>query len=240
MKVYAQFDTASNSYVATRIDLDATAPYFKINGAVTSLDTTNKTLAIGPTLVSFATTVDVPTDLAVGKRVDVHLATTAVNGMWSAISIDHDQQLSDDHDAAHIEGVVSAFTSASQFSLGGTPVDASNATFPDGQAGVVLGASVEVEGQMVNGTLVAKVVQAKNEQQHDDLHVELHGAISALDTTAKTFVVRGVTVSYAGTVTFENGTVAALANGLFVEVVGGISANGTSVDATRINLQPAD
>ena len=137
--------------------------------------------------------------------------------------------------------MISAFTSATQFSVDGNPVDASGAAFPNGQSGVVLGATVEVEGALVNGTVVARVVGVENEHEHDGTRVELHGTISALDTTAQTFVVRGVTVSYAGAVDFRDGSAATLANGLFVEVRGGFSADGTQVvDATRIELKPAN
>jgi hypothetical protein len=240
VQVHGQFDTASQSYLATRVELDVTATHYKIRGTITALDTTARTLAIGATLVDFSTTTAVPTDLAVGKLVDVRLATTPVSGVWTATAIADGQRLLQDHDVAHLRGVISAFTSATQFSVDGNPVDASTATFPDGQAGVVLGATVEVEGTLVTGVVVARTVGVDDEQAHDGSRVELHGTIGALDTTALTFVVRGVTVSYAGSVDFHDGTAATLANGLFVEVHGGFSADGTVVDATRIDLKPAN
>ena len=240
VQVHGQFDTASQSYLATRVELDPAATHYKIRGTITTLDATAKTLAIGPTLVDFSTTTDVPTDLAVGKLVAIRLATTPVGGVWTATAIADGQRLAQDHDVAHLRGVISAFTSATQFSVDGNPVDATNATFPDGQSGIVLGASVEVEGALVNGVVIAKVVGVEDEHEHDGSRVELHGTISALDTTAQTFVVRGVTVSYAGAVDFHHGSAAALADGLFVEVRGGFSADGTVVDATRIDLKPAD
>lgn len=240
IQVHGQFDSASSSYVATRIELDAAATHYKIRGTITALDTTAKTLSIGPTAVDFSTTTGVPTDLAVGKLVAIRLGITAVSGVWSANAIFDGQHLLHDHDVAHLRGVISAFTSATQFSVDGNPVDASNATFPEGHSGVVLGATVEVEGQLVDGVVVARVVGVEDEHQHDGSRVELHGAISALDTTAQTFVVRGVTISYAGTVDFHEGSSATLANGLFVEVRGGFSSDGTMVVANRIDLKPAD
>ncbi len=240
VQVHGQFDAASRSYLATRIELDAAATRYKIRGTITGLDAESATLSIGATLVDFKTTPGVPTDLAVGKLVAVRLATTPVNGVWTATAISDGQRLMHDHDEAHLRGVISAFTSATQFSVDGNPVDASGASFPNGQAGVVLGATVGVEGQLVNGVVVARVVEVENEHQHDGSRVELHGTISALDTTAQTFAVRGITVSYAGPVAFHDGSAAALADGLFVEVRGGFSADGTVVDATRIELKPAN
>ena len=240
VQVHGQFDAASQSYVATRIELATGANLYRIRGTITAFDATAKTLAIGPTAIDFSTTTNVPTDLAVGKLVVVRLATTAVAGVWTATAIADGQRRLEDHDQAHLRGVISAFTSATQFSIDGNPVDAGNAVFPDGESGVVLGATVEVEGQLVNGTLVARQVEVEDEHAHDGSRVELHGTISALDTAAKTFVVRNVTVNWAGSVDFHDGSAAALANGLFVEVRGGFSADGTVVDATRIDLKPKD
>jgi hypothetical protein len=240
VQVHGQFDAASQSYLATRVELDAGATHYKIRGTITALDMAAKTLSIGATAVDFSTAAHVPTDLAVGKLVAIRLATTPVDGVWTATAISDDQRLMHDHDQAHLRGVISAFTSVTQFSVDGNPVDASGAAFPDGQAGIVLGATVKVEGRLVDGVVVARVVGVEDERRHDGSRVELHGTISALDTTAQTFVVRGVTVSYAGSVDFRDGSAATLANGLFVEVRGGFSADGTVVDATRIELKPAD
>ena len=240
VQVHGQFDAASQSYLATRVELDAAATHYKIRGTITGLDAESATLSIGATSVGFSTTPGVPSDLAVGKLVAIRLATTPVDGVWTATAIGDGQRLMHDHDEAHLRGVISAFTSATQFSVDGNPVDASGAAFPDGQAGIVLGATVEVEGQLVDGVVVAKVVGVNDQHEHDGSRVELHGTISALDATAQTFVVRGVTVRYAGAVDFHDGSATALANGLFVEVRGGFSADGTVVDATRIELKPAN
>lgn len=240
VRVHGQFDTALHSYVATRIELDADATHYKIRGTLTALDAVAKTLQIGATSIDYSTTTNVPTTLAVGSVIVARLATTPVNGIWTATKIDDGHHDMHDHDEANLHGVISAFTSVKQFSVDGNPVDATNATFPNGQTGIALGATVEVEGQLANGVVIAKDVQLQDESQHDGQLVELHGKISALDTAAMTFVVRGVTVSYAGSVVFDHGTVAGLVNDLFVEVKAGLSANGATVVATSIDLQPAD
>ena len=58
-----------------------------------------------------------------------------------------------------------------------------------------------------------------------------------LDTTAKTFALRGLTVWYGGTVVYVNGTEATLANGRTVEVRGVISADRTRIEARRIEFK---
>jgi hypothetical protein len=123
--------------------------------------------------------------------------------------------------------------------VNGLPVDATNAKFEDGTAGIVLGAMVEVEGAVMNGVLVATKVELEDMHRNDDRNKnELHGPISNLDTTAKTFVVRGVNVTYvSGTTVFKDGVEADLANGKEVEVKGVLSADGTSVQAQVIDFE---
>ncbi len=240
LAVHAQFDAAAQVYRATRVESDSAAAQFKIRGTVTALDPTAKTLQIGATQIAYDAASGVPATLAVGSVIVARLKTTPLAGVWSAIRIDDGRPHMDDHDEAHLRGIVSAFTSATSFSVDGTPVDASKATFPNGQGVVALGVSVEVEGQLVSGVLVAKSVAVEDAHAGHGQDVELHGTIGALDTAAQTFVLRGSRVSYAGSVVFRDGTLAALVEGLFVEVKGGLSADGTTVVASEIDLKPAD
>jgi Domain of unknown function (DUF5666) len=117
-------------------------------------------------------------------------------------------------------------------------VNATTASFPDGATGVVFGAEVEVEGAVVAGVLVATKVELDDEEHAGDRHgFELHGLISALDKDAKTFSLRGVTVSYAGDVTFKDGTADNLAEGAKVEVKGTPSADRTALVASSIEFE---
>ena len=134
-----------------------------------------------------------------------------------------------------IEGLIDAFTSVSQFSVNGVPVDARNARFPKGSGSLALGVRVEVKGSIVGGTLVA--TQVKVEDDDDDNQIELHGVISSVNTSAKTFVLRGLIVSYAGSVKFEHGTASKLVNGAKVEVKGRASPGGSTVQALKIEFE---
>jgi len=69
-----------------------------------------------------------------------------------------------------------------------------------------------------------------------EFRVAIAGPIVSLDTVAKTFVVREVTVSYAGEVDFRDGTAADLAVGRKVEVRGKLSTDGTRLQAERIEF----
>lgn len=235
LEVHAQLDPVSGVYTATRVGLTQALAGFKIRGIVANLDTTAKTFTIGGTLISYVGVSNVPADLANGVLVGARLQTTQVAGAWVATRL-HDRSSSvGDNDAAHVEGSITAFTSTTQFSVNGIPVDASQAQFPDGTAGVVLGAEVDVKGTSSNGVVIATSVSVETHEAIRANGFELHGAVTALDTVGQTFVLRGVTVSYASaTIEWKNGTAAQLAVGVQLEVKGTLSADGTMVQATRI------
>jgi hypothetical protein len=241
LAIHALLDTATGHYLAKRIEPKPGATVFKLRGIVANLDTGAKTLMIGGALIDFSgvPAASLPANLANGLRVRVQLQTTKnASNQWVAISIRAEQQKMEDRDEAEVEGTITAFTSTTSFSVNGLPVDASKAAFPDGTAGIVLGASVEVEGAIVNGVLVASKVELEDRHRNEDRNRnELHGPISNLDTTAKTFVVRGVTVHYSATTVFKDGVEADLANGKDVEVKGTLSADGTSVEAASIEFE---
>ena len=66
---------------------------------------------------------------------------------------------------------------------------------------------------------------------------ELHGNITILDTTLKTFVLRGVTVNYANAVLYKDGIEADLKVGAEVEVKGMLNLDGKTLAAVRIEFE---
>jgi hypothetical protein len=237
LRVYGS-DDGSGTIHATRLELAAAVSAYRVVGAVVAYDAAGKTLQVGGASIDVSSVASLPAGLAVGQRVRVVLDTAPAAGVWRATAVSsNDHHFQGDHDAAQLHGTITDFTSATAFTVDGTPVDASHATFPDGQAGVVLGAVVEVEGALVDGTLVATKVGLEAEHEGEGTGVELHGTISNLDTTAKTFSLRGSVVSYAAdTVQFKDGTVTGLANGVHVEVKGDLDADGHTVDAATIDF----
>ena len=178
-----------------------------------------------------------PANLANGLLLRVRLQTAQVAGAWVATKLGDARLRVADADEAHLEGSITAFTSSTAFSVNGIPVDATNARFPNGSAGIVLGAQVEVEGASVNGTVVARSVAIEDHEARHAEGFELHGAITALDAAAKTFVLRGITVAYgAAGVAYKKGTEAQLVVGVQLEVRGILSADGTKLQATRISF----
>ncbi len=239
VEVHGILDTANSRIVATRIEPKAAATAFKIRGAIANLDTTAKTFTINGQVVSYTGLPAslVPPGLTNGQIVRVRLQTTQVNGQWVATALRGGLRLPDANRDAEVEGAITVFTSATDFEISGLKVNATNATFPDGQAGVVLGARVEVHGTVTDGVLVASKVEIEDRTGTVQRELELRGLMGNLNTTDKTFALRGVTVWYGGTVTFRDGTEATLANDKRVEVKGVLSTDRTRLEARRIEFK---
>ncbi|HQS32099.1 DUF5666 domain-containing protein [Polaromonas sp.] len=238
VEVYGFVDPLNKTMVATRVERETKRNAFKLQGAISGLNTATKTFSIGTLTISYLTA-DLPAGLTLADKlvVRVRLAINPLTGTRTALKIRTADNRRDDADEAEVEGIITALTSTSRFSVNGLPVDASAATFKNGTTGLVVGARVEVEGRVVNGVLMATKV--KLEKGEDDKYkFELHGLVSALDKTARTFMVRGVSVTYSNTTTlFKNGaTLVNLANGNNVEIKGVLS-NGNIVTATEISLE---
>lgn len=234
-------DIAVSDLVATRVERRASAPaQFRVRGIARAVDTagTPPTLRVGTAVFDLSTS-GVPAGLANGSVVRLAVDTAPVSGRWPVVAASVESRRLADRDEAEVEGLVTALNSATSFSVGGVPVDAGGpgTSFPDGP--VSLGARVEVTGSVVNGVLVASRVELRSDDRVFNEGVDLRGPMSALDTTAHTFVVRGITVFY-GTVPppqYDRGAEADLANDRCVRVRATLDADRTHVIATRIEFR---
>lgn len=232
------FFAPNDGYVATRIERRAAAPAsYRVRGVVLDLDTAAKTLRIG--LQGFDLTASgVPAGLANGQFVRLTLQTAQVGGRWPVSAIMVETRSAGDREEAEVEGLISAFTSAAQFSVNGVRVDASGATFIDGSAGLREGVRVKVRGRSQAGLLIAATVDIRSDDDAFGEGVDIRDAIGSVDAAAQTFTLRGITVFY-GTQPaprFENGSAADLATTRRVRVRGTVSADRTRVIATRIDF----
>lgn len=248
VEVHGFVDPASNQIVATRIErqasANANAPVVnKLQGEVQSLNTSAKTFAIGSVAISYAgIAANALPSLANGVVVTVELAPSPATGTRTALTVRAVAVKVEDNEQAQLNGSVSAFTSTSNFSVNGVAVDASKASFPNGTTGLKLGAHVEVQGTSSNGVLVASSVQVDAPNEGNNQQFELHGAVTNLDAVKKTFVVRGVTVSYAAGAKFDGGgdatKLAAIAGtSATVEVKGTYDSATNSVTASTISFE---
>ena len=240
VEVHGLFNAALGHYVATRVEVDSAAAFYKLRGIVSDLDATAKTFKLGSETIYYGDVApgDVPVDFADGMRVRVRLQTTQNSaGQWVAITVRHGIRKLLERLDSEIEGIVTDFTSAAQFSINGIPVDASTAFFRDGP--VALGDRVEARGEVIDGTLKALVVK-KEDDSADDRN-ELHGTIASANSGAQTFVlsheVHGdITVSYAQVLSYRDGSAANLVPGARVEVKGRLMLGG-KLQAVEIDFE---
>lgn len=242
VEVYAQYDATQTAYVASRIEAEDSTREYRLRGLVEALDTSAKSLRIGAALIRYASATRLPTGLANGQLVKIRLQTTPdADGAWQATRIDSGRSGLDDHGEAEVTGRINAWTSATSFSVDGLPVDASGASFREGQAGIVLGALVEVEGRIVNGVLIASQVHLEDSDDEGEHQrgedYELHGTLSALDSANRSFSLRGLTVTWSDSTVWRRIAPESLANGQSVEVKGNLSDDGTVLVATRISRE---
>ena len=233
VEVHGFVNAQNNTITATRIDRKSAGSVkaYKLQGFVQRL--TANTFQIAELVINTAAAIALPNSpvLANGLLVRLRLEPTLSAGSRNAISIRSVELEVSDRTEADVEGTITALTSNSQFSVNGLAVQASGAVVPPG---LKLGDRVDVEGALVKGVLVAKTVKLEDEK--DPLKFELNGAVSSLNLTAKTFLVRGVTVDYSAA-EFRNGTLSSLIDTVVVEVKGVASADGVRINATRISFR---
>jgi hypothetical protein len=228
-------DAVFDAYVATRIEKRGDAPAaFRVRGVVRDLAGT--TLRIGSQPFDLGATPP-PAGLTNGVFVRLTVGTQQLGGRWPVSAIELESRRVDDREEAEVEGVITALTSVTRFAVNGIEVDASNATFEDGTGGVLLGARVKVRGASSSGVLVARSVDLRGDDDpFDNDGIDLRDRIADLNTGAKTFSVRGVTVFYGNVQRYDNGGEANLANTVCVRVRATLSADRTRVEATRIEF----
>jgi hypothetical protein len=239
VEVYGLYDAANGRYDATRIAPRSSLASWVLRGPVAALDTAARTLRIGGATVSYAAASNLPADLAAGRIVRLRLQTSLDgSGRFVASSFGTGLRLPEDRERAELEGLITSFSSPASFAVNGLPVDGSSASFPDGTAGLRLGARVEVEGALREGLLRASVVEIETDDRIDDRGFELRGRIESVNASARTFVLRGQAISWArADLRLDNGTLADLVIGREVDVKGRPSADRTVLEATRITFR---
>jgi hypothetical protein len=239
VEVFGRFDAANTRYTATRIEARPNPAAYRLRGLISAVDRNAQKFTLGGLTIS---TLRIPpvdqANLIVGQLVRVKLDPGQVAGVWQAIGLQSAIVTLPDRDRVEVEGRITSWASTRSFSVEGIAVDASLARFEDGESRIVLGARVSVEGSSVGGVLVARNVEAEDDENSSNSTFELHGTITALDTGTKTFVVQGVTVDYSGPVNFSGAPESSLAVGASVEVHGRLSSNGTGIRATEVDIAP--
>jgi len=236
--VFGFFDATGvgANYVATRIGRPAAVPgTYRVRGVARDIDSAARTLRIGAQTFDL-NAIGLPAGLADGAFVRLVVQTAQSNARWVATSAAVESRQLAERDDAELEGLVTSLTSAARFAVNGVAVDAANASFPQGSAGLVVGVRVKVRGRATAGGVTAASVELRSEDDVFNEGIDLREVVAALDTTAKTFSLRGVTVFYGAAPRYDGGTEADLANGRRVRVRGTLDAARTRITATRIEF----
>ena len=235
IEVFGNYDAGTGRYRATRIGPRDGASTYALRGIVDSLDRARGLVRIGAADFFYAGAL--PAGLVDGDYVRLTLRPGPADATnWNVDALAAGVRMLADRDDAELRGFVTGFTSVQAFSVNGQPVNAATASFPDGYA-IGPGVRVRVEGSVRNGVLQATEVSIRSDSDERQHEFELVGAIASVDTGARSFVLRGVTVSFANDPSVENGTLADLAPNRKVEVRGRLSSVGTGLVATRISFE---
>lgn len=238
VEVHGFQDGTSGGVLATRVEPRASAPdLYKVRGRVVQLNSTVRQFQIGSATFAYGGVASVPGDLANDVFVGARVATQRdALGRWVVQSLQTGVRSPGDSDDAHLEGLVTQFSSASSFAVNGIAVDASAARVEGGA--VSAGARVEIEGRFVGGVLVAREVEIEDSAQAGQF--ELHGTIASVDPIGKTFTLAGRSevIGFARSdLVYEGGTAASLTVGRRLEIKGVLSPERTRVDATKIAIK---
>ncbi len=237
--VSGRLDRSVPRVVATRLELQPAASAYVVQAIVSAFDAAAGSMVVGGLRIDLSALSPPPAAaaVAVGDVVRVRLRTAPVGGAWIALSLSDTALAVATREFVEIEGRISRFGSAASFDVDGVPVDASAAGFPAGSAGLRLGARVEVSGSSVNGTVIATTVKLEADDEDGDALIELEGRISAVDSAARTFVLRGVTVAYTDGTRFEDSLASDLRVGRMAAAKGRLSADGTRVVASLVHVE---
>lgn len=236
LEVYGFVD-ANGVYQATRIEGEDSTSTYKIRGKLSALNTAAKTFQIGAAIVDYSA-INFNFTLVNGQTIRVELAATPNTlGQWVATRLNSATALGNAASSlasVELEGLVTSVTGTRSFVVDGVTVDASGVS--NLPSGIVVGAVVEVKGRLDNGVLVARRVELEDDNERD---FEIKGNIAALNTTAKTFEIRGVLIDYSGA-RFKDGVEANLSVDVRVEIKGSLNATGTVVTATELEFKGLD
>ncbi len=237
VEVYGFSTGAGGEVLATRIEPRPDASAYKFRGTLSMLDAQARTFRIGSQVFVYPAQIAGRDQLADAALLRILVeARRDAQQRWVVTSINGAAPQSTDGHEVKTNGLITRFDSLANFRVGGWAVDASAAEIEDGS--LALGQRVKVEGRLVGGVLVASKVRVVGQDGDDDY--ETRGRIVAIDPVARIFELNGNRgrVSFArNDIELEGGTLDMLAVGLRVEVTGELSADGTLLEARRIEFE---
>lgn len=235
--------SAPGTLRATRVELNPASAEPLVTGFVQNLDASSKSFTLGQITVQYDSGAlfsgSIDESALAGAIVRVRGSFEPTTGVFIARKVQGWYAIPTQNAVAvQLAGVVTNYTGLNnQFKVLGTAIDASNALITGGlPASIGNGVKVEVDGFMSNGILVAKKLRIRNiPGVGGPVDFTLIGAIGGYQPPSD-FKLQGrqVNAGRPGTV-FENGTIADLAIGRRVTVVGDTVENGVLI-AKRVTF----
>ncbi|HEY3784759.1 MAG TPA: DUF5666 domain-containing protein [Steroidobacteraceae bacterium] len=239
---------AEGSIQATRIERKPAGTSFQVIGTASATDASAKTLQINALVVDFSSAAladfgaSGPMD---GQLIEATGTTLEANGALAATRLElrTGKQLQPDAGGeVRVEGLITRFAAATDFDVNGQTVTTTPSTKFDGgvASDLALNVRVEVEGTSDSGGLLT----ATEVQVQPNPQVRIFAQVDAVDATAGTVSLLGMTVSVDAMTRFEDHgsqkvSTFSLTNvhtGDWLEVRGTeASAGSTSVTATRVD-----
>lgn len=229
---------------ATRVELESANAPLRVIGKAASTDTSAKTLQINALTVDYSTAT--LADFSTGAPKDgdlVEARGTTLNTAGALVATRLENRTgkglkADMNGESEVEGLITRFASATDFDVNGHAVGTSSSTvFQGGVAGdLALNVHVEVEG----AANAAGVVQATRVEFEHEADTRLFAQVDAVDATAGTVKLLGVTIKVNGMTRFEDKSQARVGNfsladvhtGDWLDLRGVAAASG--VTASRI------
>ncbi len=200
--------TADNTIVATRIEKLANShnngDKLEVEGIVSNLDTLLKAFTIGTQEIDYSGANVVPASATLSDDSLVEVKGLEFSGatlIATQVRIKSKNAGFENGDKAEIEGVITNFSSKSDFTVSGVNVNASNATFNKGSASnLANGVRVEAEGEIdAGGTLQASKVTFKAVPQN-----KVRAQAGNINTANESLTLLGVTVLTDSTTIFQD------------------------------------
>lgn len=197
------FPDADGAIVATRIEPKPAGGEYEVYGVVSSLDTSARRFNLSTTVVSYASATLSNGSPANGACVEVK-GSAFSGGVLTAtrVEVKSCNGTVANGDRGEIEGIVTRFVSASDFSIGTRAVaTTSSTTYEGGTASDLrLNVKIEAEGSFnAAGVLVAKKIEFKKETS-----ARLLGTVDSINAASASVSVFGVTVLTGAGTSFED------------------------------------
>ena len=227
---------------ATRVEKRIAPGYLRVVGVVSALSKDGAQFSLGGLVVNASGAVRVPAGRALANDQSVVVLASA-SGLQAGSGAPvltagrvRIRERVNGPEQAYVGGVVSNSVAATSFNLGGMAVNYDSATeiTPKG-ATLANGAYVQVRGNFAaDGSLSASRIKLRD----GILDAELRGTAIGYVALAKTFTVRDVPVSAAGTNVIDSSCPADL-SGVYVEVKGTLRLTGIVAASVKCSADPA-